>query len=67
MVGDTFLPTSSKLKALFCGQVLDSYGDHLLGREEGNWRNRRHNALADVVFKALLSDNANCRRATALW
>ncbi|XP_062520053.1 uncharacterized protein LOC134195061 [Corticium candelabrum] len=60
-LGIPFFPPPPSSKRCFCGQVLDSYGDHLLGCGEGNWRNRRHNALADVVFEALLSDNANCR------
>ena len=66
MVGIPFFPPPPSSKRCFCGQVLDSYGDHLLGCGEGNWRNRRHNALADVVFEALLSDNANCRREQRL-
>ena len=52
-LGIPFFPPPPSSKRCFCGQVLDSYGDHLLGCGEGNWRNRRHNALADVVFEAL--------------
>ena len=59
-LGIPFFPPPPSSKRCSCGQVLDSYGDHLLGCGEGNWRNRRHNTLADVAFEALLSDNANC-------
>ena len=65
-LGIPFFPPPPSSKRCSCGQVLDSYGDHLLGCGEGNWRNRRHNALADVVLEALLSDNANCRREQRL-
>ena len=58
-LGIPFFPPPPSSKRCSCGQVLDSYGDHLLGCGEGNWRNRRHNVLADVAFEALLSDNAN--------
>ncbi|XP_062510401.1 uncharacterized protein LOC134186441 [Corticium candelabrum] len=65
-LGIAFFPPPPSSKRCSCGQVLDSYGDHLLGCGEGNWRNRRHNALADIVFEALLSDNANCHREQRL-
>ena len=37
-----------------CGQVLDKFGDHLLGCRKISLRSRRHDALRDVIFQALL-------------
>ena len=45
-----------------CGSVVDQFGDHLLGCGHGPMRIRRHNALCDVVFHALLQDNSGCKR-----
>lgn len=43
-----------------CGSPIDSNGDHLMGC--GPLRIRRHNALRDIIFQALLQDNrAVCR------
>lgn len=34
-------------------QILDLFGDQLLGCRQGNWRIRHHNALCGVLFHAL--------------
>ena len=45
-----------------CGNVVDRFGDHLLGCGHGPMRIRRHDALCDFVFHALLQDNSGCKR-----
>ena len=45
-----------------CGSVVDQFGDHLLGCGHGPMRIRRHDALCDIVFHALLQDNSGCKR-----
>ena len=45
-----------------CGNVVDRFGDHLLGCGHGPMRIRRHDALCDIVFHALLQDNSGCKR-----
>ena len=45
-----------------CGSVVDRFGDHLLGCGHGPMRIRRHDALCDIVFHALLQDNSGCKR-----
>lgn len=45
-----------------CGQFVDPTGDHLLGCGHGPYRIRRHDALRDIVYEALLQDNRMTRR-----
>ena len=45
-----------------CGNVVDRFGDHLLGCGHGPMRIRRHDALCDIVFHALLQGNSGCKR-----
>ena len=43
--------------------VIDKFADHLLGcNQEQNLRIKRHNALCDIVFNALLLDDSRCHR-----
>ena len=44
-----------------CGNVIDPYGDHLLGCGRGALRVRRHDALCDIIWHSLLLD---CKQAT---
>ena len=44
-----------------CGQVLDKFGDHLLGCWKISLRSRRHDALRDVIFQALLVHDKGTR------
>jgi len=37
---------------------IDSFGDHLLGCSHGPMRIRRHDALADIIYKALSQDHS---------
>ena len=53
----------SDAKPCTCGAIIDKFGDHLLGcNQEQNLRIKRHNALCEVVFNALLVDDSRCRR-----
>ena len=45
-----------------CCQVLDKFGDHLLGCRKISLRSRRHDALKDVIFQALLVHDKETRR-----
>ena len=44
-----------------CGNVLDEFGDHLLGCGRRALRTKRHNALRDIIFHHVLSDNSDCK------
>ena len=44
-----------------CGQVIDPYGDHLLGCGHDGNRTRRHDALRDVVWHALQVNNKEAK------
>ena len=61
-LGIPLFPSDLGSKRCFCGQILDQFGDHLLGCGHNNLRIRRHDTLSDVLFHALLVDNANCRK-----
>ena len=61
-LGIPLFPSDLGSKRCFCGQFLDQFGDHLLGCGPNNLRIRRHDTLSDVLFHALLVDNANCRK-----
>ena len=45
-----------------CGSVVDRFGTILLGCGHGPMRIRRHDALCDIVFHALLQDYSGCKR-----
>ena len=40
-----------------CGQIIDQFGDHLLGCAHCPLRIKRHDALRDIIWHALLMDN----------
>ena len=42
-----------------CGQMFDHFGDHLIGCP---LHIRRHNALCDLIYYALLEDNSDVRK-----
>ncbi len=60
-LGIAMFPVEPPLKCA-CGAMIDPYGDHLLGCAHGPLRIGRHNALRDVIWHALLQDDANVRR-----
>ena len=43
-----------------CSHVIDEHGDHVLGC--GPLRNKRHDALCNVIFHCLLNENSGTRR-----
>ena len=45
-----------------CHQLVDRFGDHLIGCGHGPLRIRRHNALCNIIYYALLEDNSEVRR-----
>ena len=45
-----------------CGTVIDSFGDHILGYGNGPLRIRRHDAICDVIWHALLQDHSGCKK-----
>lgn len=45
-----------------CGSAIDPNGDHLLGCGHGPLRIRRHDALREIIFQALLLDNSQVKR-----
>ena len=45
-----------------CGTVIDPHGDHVLGCGHGSLRNKRHDALCDVIFNSVLVDNHDCKK-----
>ena len=55
-------PADLGSKRCSCGQILDKFGDHLLGCGQNNIKTRRQDALCNVLFHALLVDNGNCRK-----
>ena len=61
-LGIPLFPADLGSKCCSCGQILDKYGDHLLGCGQNNIRTRRHDALCNVLYHALLVDNGNCRK-----
>ena len=50
-----------------CGQVLDKFGDHLLGCRKISLLSRHHDALRDVIFQALLVDDKGTGRDKDLF
>ena len=62
--GSVFQCFSSPPNAVrcICGQVLDTFGDHLLGCRKISLRSRHHDALRDAVFQPLLVHDKGTRR-----
>ena len=44
-----------------CHQLVDCFGDHLIGCSHGPLHIRHHNTLCDIVYYALLEDSADIR------
>ena len=51
----------NSIRCLF-GVVVDQHGDHVLGCGYGSLRNKRHDALCDIIFHTVLVDNHDCKR-----
>ena len=57
-MGISMFPSPSDAKRCACGAIIDSSGCN----QAQNLRTKRHNALCDVLFNALLVDDSRCRR-----
>ena len=49
-------------KSTFVVRILDPFGDHLLSFGHGPLQIRRHNALCDTIYHALLTENNLVKR-----
>ena len=58
------IPVFSEMdpSACSCHQLVDCFGDHIIGCSHGPLRIRRHNALCDIIYFALLEDSADVRQ-----
>ena len=56
-LGIPIFPTYSQFLRCACGQIIDQHGDHLLRCGNSPLWIKRHDALLDTVWHALLMDN----------
>ena len=56
-LGITLSPLHPSAVSCKCGQLIDSFGDHL-GCHQTNLWSKCHNTLRDVIFNALLMTKA---------
>ena len=61
-LGISLFPLPPSSSRCYCGSILDSHRDHVLGCHSGSLRNKRHNALCDIIFHCLRSNNSGTRR-----
>ena len=61
-LGCPIFPSSPSSIRCPCGQVIDVYGDHVLGCGFGPLRIKRHDARCEVIFHNLLIDNPGVLR-----
>ena len=61
-LGIAVFPSSPSLVWCLCGQIIDKFGDHILGCSSGQLRSKRHSAMCDVLYQNLLVDNAGACR-----
>ena len=57
-LGISIFPAHPKPIRCACGSTIDAFGDHMLGCGHGHLRSKRHDALRDIVYHALLVDDA---------
>ena len=57
LLGITLFPAHPSAVRCKCGQLIDGFGDHLLGCRQIHLRSKCHDALRDVIFNALLVDD----------
>ena len=58
-LGIPLFPVSARCS---CGTVIDGFGDHVLGCGDSRLRIRRHDAICDVIWHALIQDNSGCKK-----
>ena len=56
-LGIKLFPSSPQSVRCPCGQVIDCYGDHLLGCGQGPLRIKRHDSIRDIIWQSLILDN----------
>ena len=57
------IPIFPNSKRCPCGNTVDKFGDHLQGCNQGQSSTTKcHDALCEVVYNALLTDDSRCRR-----
>ena len=61
-LGIKMFPSSPATVLCSCDQHIGTFGDHLLSCGIGPERTHRHNALAEVIFQALLVENRDVMR-----
>ena len=61
-LGCPIFPSSPSSIRYPCGQIIDVYGDHVLGCGFGPLRIKRHDALCEVIFHNLLIDSPGVLR-----
>ena len=62
-LGIPVFPSAPATERCTYGAIIDKFGDHLLGcNQEQKFRIKHHNALCEVIFNAVLVDDAHCRR-----
>ena len=61
-LGIPIFPPPPEALRCSCRQVIDVFGDHMLGCGHCPLRSRRHDVLREIIFYALLNDHPGVRR-----
>ena len=61
-LGIRLFPSPPQSLRCTCGQIMDEFGDHLLGCAHGPLRIKRHDALRNIIWHALLMDDKGAAR-----
>ena len=56
-LGCHLFPSPTHLVRCVCGNIIDHFGDHVLGGGHGPLRIKRHDAFCDIIWHTLLQDN----------
>ena len=56
-LGIKLFPSTPQSVRCSCGQVIDCFGDHLLGCGQGPLRIKRHDSIRDIIWQSLILDN----------
>ena len=56
-LGIPLFPSHPNAVCCPCAQLIDKFGDHLLGCRKNSLRSKRHDALRDTIYNALLIDD----------
>ena len=61
-LGIRLFPSPPQSLRCTCGPIIDEFGDHLLGCAHGPLRIKRHDALRNIIWHALLMDDKGATR-----